>query len=124
MTTPPSPRPRPTPGLLIISFPQGKAWVDVVRGCDPVRLSRTNEDMEGSFDWDVLIGDCRANAMLGQPGADRFFGGGGDDVIDARDGVRDFSIHCGPGVPATRRRPARGRSSRPGSDGLLRPEAV
>ena len=42
--------------------------------------------MEGSFDWDVLIGDGRANAMLGQPGADSFYGGGGDDVIDARDG--------------------------------------
>ena len=38
------------PGLLIISFPQGKAWIDVVRGCNPVRLAGTNEDMEGSFD--------------------------------------------------------------------------
>ena len=67
--------------------------------------------MEGSFDWDVLIGDSGPNAMLGQPGADRFFGRGGDDVVDARDGVRDFSIQCGRGVPATRRRPARGRSA-------------
>ena len=46
--------------------------------------------MEGSFDWDVLIGDGRANSMLGQPGEDVFIGNGGDDVIDARDGVRDF----------------------------------
>ena len=55
--------------------------------------------MEGSFDNDVLIGDCRANSMLGQPGEDVFFGNGGDDVIDARDGVRDNSIQCGRGHP-------------------------
>jgi Ca2+-binding RTX toxin-like protein len=87
------------PGLLIVSFPQRAAWVDEIRGCDSVRLSPTNEDMEGSFDNDVLIGDGHANAMLGQPGQDRFFGNGGDDVIDARDGVRDFSIQCGRGEP-------------------------
>ncbi|HXR29896.1 MAG TPA: hypothetical protein VN752_01990, partial [Solirubrobacterales bacterium] len=101
------------PGILIVSFPQHKAWIDEVRGCSPVHLSPTNEDMEGSFDWDVLIGDGRANNMLGQPGSDRFYGGGGDDVIDARDGVRDFYIQCGRGKrPAPRKggkpRPVRG----------------
>jgi hypothetical protein len=55
--------------------------------------------MEGSFDWDVLIGDGGPNAMLGQPGEDRFYGNGGDDIIDTRDGVRDFSIQCGKGEP-------------------------
>jgi len=83
------------PGILIVSFPQHEAWIDAVPGCDSVRLDPSNEDMEGSFDWDILIGDSRANNMLGQPGADRFYGGGGEDVIDARDGVRDFSIQCG-----------------------------
>jgi Ca2+-binding RTX toxin-like protein len=82
-------------GILYISFPRQKAWVEGERGCSPVRLDPTNEDMEGSFDWDVLIGDSGPNAMLGQPGKDRFFGNGGDDIIDARDGVRDFSIQCG-----------------------------
>ncbi len=96
------------PGLLFISFPQNKAWVDEVRNCKPVRLDNTNEDMEGSFDWDVLIGDRRANAMLGQPGADRFYGGGGDDVIDARDGDRDFSIQCGRGKAPKKGKPIRG----------------
>ena len=67
--------------------------------CDSVHLSATNEDMEGSFDWDVLIGDGGPNAMLGQPGEDRFYGNGGDDIIDARDGVKDFSIQCGKGTP-------------------------
>ena len=59
--------------------------------------------MEGSFDNDVLIGDGRANSMLGQPGEDVFIGNGGEDVIDARDGVRDFSIQCGRGHPAEKK---------------------
>jgi len=87
------------PGLLYISLPKHAAWVDEIKGCHKVHLSPTDEDMEGSFDWDVLIGDGRANSMLGQPGADVFIGNGGDDVIDARDGVRDFSIQCGRGKP-------------------------
>lgn len=87
------------PGLLYISFPADKAWIDVLlgKGCKPVRLDDTNEDMEGSFDYDVLIGDSGKNALLGQPGKDEFFGNGGEDIIDARDGVRDFTIQCGRG---------------------------
>ncbi|HEX4669511.1 MAG TPA: calcium-binding protein [Solirubrobacterales bacterium] len=87
------------PGLLYVSFPKHAAWIDEIKGCHKVHLSPTDEDMEGSFDWDVLIGDSRANSMLGQPGEDVFIGNGGDDVIDARDGVRDFSIQCGRGKP-------------------------
>lgn len=83
------------PGLLWISLARGKAWVDEQRGCNPVKLPKSIEDIEGSFDWDVLIGDRRDNNLLGQPGKDRFYGGGGADVIDARDGVRDFHIQCG-----------------------------
>ena len=85
------------PGLLYISFPQHKAWIDVVRDCRPVHLDPSDEDMEGSFDNDVLIGDGGPNALLGQPGQDEFYGNGGDDIIDARDGVRDFVIQCGKG---------------------------
>ena len=96
------------PGLLIISFPKHAAWIDEIEGCDSVHLSRTNEDMEGSFDWDVLIGDSRANSMLGQPGEDVFIGNGGDDVIDARDGVRDFSIQCGRGEPPRKKKNGKG----------------
>ncbi len=99
------------PGLLYVSFPQRKAWIDVVPGCDPVHLSPTNEDMEGSFDYDVLIGDGRANAMLGQPGVDRFYGGGGDDVVDARDGVQDEVIQCGRGKAPKKGKPVRGTPS-------------
>jgi Ca2+-binding RTX toxin-like protein len=88
------------PGVLYISFPADKAWIDVLigRGCKPVRLDDTNEDMEGSFDFDVLIGDSGPNALLGQPGQDELYGNGGDDIIDARDGVRDFVIQCGRGT--------------------------
>jgi Ca2+-binding RTX toxin-like protein len=97
------------PGVLHISFPDHAAWIDAVRGCHRVHLSPTDEDMEGSFDWDILVGDGRANAMLGQPGRDRFYGGGGEDVVDARDGERDFSIQCGRGrVPEKKKQPIRG----------------
>ena len=41
--------------------------------------------------------------MLGQPGRDVFIGNGGDDMIDARDGVRDYSIQCARGHPRPRR---------------------
>jgi Ca2+-binding RTX toxin-like protein len=88
------------PGLLYISFLAHKAWIDTLLKegkCKPVRLDPSDEDMEGSFDNDVLIGDSGPNAMLGQPGQDEFFGEGGEDVIDARDGVRDFVIQCGAG---------------------------
>jgi Ca2+-binding RTX toxin-like protein len=87
------------PGLLTVSFLAHKAWIPQVPGCAPIHLSHSDEDMEGSFGPDLLIGDSRPNAMLGQPGHDRFFGNGGDDVIDARDGGRDLSIQCGPGEP-------------------------
>lgn len=84
------------PGLLYVSFPKHRAWIDAVRHCRPVRLSGSDEDMEGSFDNDVLIGDGAKNSILGQPGVDRIYGGGGEDVLDARDGVRDEVVQCSP----------------------------
>jgi Ca2+-binding RTX toxin-like protein len=54
-----------------------------------------DEDIEGSFDNDVLIGDSRDNVLLGQPGVDSFFGRGGNDVIVAVDSVKDWYIQCG-----------------------------
>jgi Ca2+-binding RTX toxin-like protein len=93
------------PGWLIISFPKHSAWITAIPGCHHVHLSPTDEDMEGSFDNDILIGNSKANAMLGQPGKDIFIGNGGDDVIDARDGVKDDSIQCGRGHPAVPGKP-------------------
>jgi hypothetical protein len=99
------------PGILHVSFAVHAAWIDAVRGCHRVHLSPTDEDMEGSFDYDVLVGDGGPNAMLGQPGVDSFYGGGGEDVIDARDGVRDESIQCGRGTAPKKGKPIRGRPS-------------
>jgi Ca2+-binding RTX toxin-like protein len=82
------------PGLLYVSFPKHRAWIDAVRNCHPVRLAASDEDMEGSFDNDVLIGNGARNSILGQPGVDRIYGGGGEDVLDARDGVRDEVVQC------------------------------
>jgi Ca2+-binding RTX toxin-like protein len=96
------------PGRLIVSFPDHSAWITAIPGCHHVHLSPTDEDMEGSFGPDTLIGNGRPNAMLGQPGKDIFIGNGGDDVIDARDGTADASIQCGrghprvPAIPATK----------------------
>jgi Ca2+-binding RTX toxin-like protein len=100
------------PGLLYVSFPKHKAWIDEVKGCNPVRLASSDEDMEGSFDNDVLIGDGGKNSILGQPGVDRIYGGGGNDVLDARDGVRDEAIQCAPGSQIVK-----GANLRAGSNG-------
>jgi Ca2+-binding RTX toxin-like protein len=83
------------PGTLYISLAQGWAWIDAIKGCHKVRLPRSDEDIEGSFDNDVLIGDSGDNVLLGQPGVDSFFGRGGNDVIVAADGVKDWYIQCG-----------------------------
>ncbi|MGD9734181.1 MAG: calcium-binding protein [Solirubrobacterales bacterium] len=85
------------PGTLYISLTLHSAWIDEVRGCRHVRLDPTIEDIEGSFDNDVLIGDAGPNLLLGQPGVDSYFGRGGDDTIVATDGVRDWYIQCAAG---------------------------
>jgi Ca2+-binding RTX toxin-like protein len=82
------------PGTLYISLEAGWAWINAIKHCDKVRLAH-DEDIEGSFDNDVLIGDSGPNVMLGQPGVDSFFGRGGNDVIVAADGVKDWYIQCG-----------------------------
>jgi Ca2+-binding RTX toxin-like protein len=99
------------PGILYVSLAVHAAWIDVVKGCRHVHLSPTDEDIEGSFDYDVLIGDSGPNAMLGQPGVDRFYGRGGEDTIDARDGVRDEVIQCGVGKAPKPGKPVRGTPS-------------
>jgi Ca2+-binding RTX toxin-like protein len=99
------------PGILHVSFAAHAAWIDAIPGCHKVHLSPTDEDMEGSFDNDILVGDGGPNAMLGQPGVDSFYGGGGEDVIDARDGVRDESIQCGRGRAPKPGKPVRGKPS-------------
>jgi Ca2+-binding RTX toxin-like protein len=85
------------PGVLYASLAAGYAKIAAIPGCRPVRLAGSDEDLEGSFDWDVLIGDGGPNGITGQPGRDVFMGRGGNDSIAARDGERDFVISCGAG---------------------------
>ncbi len=85
------------PGVLNASLARGNAFIKAVRGCRPVSLAASDEDLEGSFDWDILIGDGGSNVIFGQPGRDFMYGRGGPDNIDARDGERDFGISCGGG---------------------------
>jgi Ca2+-binding RTX toxin-like protein len=82
------------PGTLYISLTVHSAWINAIKGCRHVHLSPTDEDIEGSFDNDVLIGDAGPNLLLGQPGVDSYFGRGGDDTIVASDGVKDWYIQC------------------------------
>jgi Ca2+-binding RTX toxin-like protein len=97
------------PGVLVASLARGLALVTTVRECKGVRIAGSAEDLEGSFDWDILIGDGGRNTLYGQPGLDYFYGRRGADVIYARDGERDAAIDCGPGRDAVfrdRRDPA------------------
>jgi Ca2+-binding RTX toxin-like protein len=114
------------PGVLFASLARGIALIKAVRGCRPVRLAGSNEDLEGSFDFDVLVGDAGDNNILGQPGRDSLYGRGGDDVLDARDGRRDRVISCGArGTLVALRDGDDPKPSRCGvSDGARRPPTV
>ena len=46
---------------------------------------------------DLLWGDSGGDFLKGGPGADRFFGGYGNDLIDSRDGVTEH-VYCGEGT--------------------------
>ncbi|MBS1885266.1 MAG: hypothetical protein JSS97_20130, partial [Actinobacteria bacterium] len=82
------------PGVLVASLASGRAYVQGVRGCDPIRISDAR-DLEGTMGPDILIGDSQGNHIIGQGGEDEMFGRGGGDVIEARDGERDAIIQCG-----------------------------
>jgi Ca2+-binding RTX toxin-like protein len=88
------------PGVLVASLARGLAFVTTVAGCKGVRIAGSAEDLEGSFDWDILIGDGGPNSIYGQPGLDYFHGRAGADVVFARDGETDALIDCGPGRDA------------------------
>ena len=85
------------PGVMVASLTTGRAYITKLPRCKPIRIHGSAEDLEGTFDWDILIGDERGNSLLGQPGKDRFYGLGGMDQINAYDRERDFFIDCGTG---------------------------
>ncbi|MFN8162567.1 MAG: calcium-binding protein [Solirubrobacterales bacterium] len=53
------------------------------------------EDLEGSNQNDVLIGDARNNQLLGHKGQDTYYALAGQDSILANSGTRDLVINCG-----------------------------
>lgn len=93
------------------AFPAGCPIV----GSQPTAIGGSIENVEGSPDGDVLIGDGAANVLLGRGGDDGVFGGGGGDFLVggtgrdklfggsgadrlyARDGNRDGPLRCGSG---------------------------
>jgi len=55
------------------------------------------EDIEGSSQGDVLVGDGGSNQLLGRPGSDSYLAAAGDDSILANSGDSDTAIDCGEG---------------------------
>jgi Ca2+-binding RTX toxin-like protein len=53
------------------------------------------EDLEGSNQNDVLVGDARNNQLLGHKGQDIYSALAGQDSILANSGTRDLVINCG-----------------------------
>jgi Ca2+-binding RTX toxin-like protein len=56
------------------------------------------DDLEGSEQGDVLVGNAANNNVLGRGGADVFATGPGDDTIFANSADSDTAIDCGEGV--------------------------
>ena len=86
------------PGVLYASLAAGIAKVDAIPGCRPVHIAASAEDLEGSFDYDILIGDAGGNSIFGQAGVDSLYGRGGGDILNSVDGERDKTISCGGGA--------------------------
>lgn len=82
------------PGILVASLASGRAYVEGVPHCHPIRIIDAR-DLEGTMGPDILIGNSQGNHIIGQGGEDEMFGRGGNDVIEARDGERDAIIQCG-----------------------------
>ena len=67
-------------------------------GGAPLGTLAAIEDLEGSGNDDVLLGDAGRNQLLGRPGADSYFALAGDDLILANSGDVDTWIDCGEGA--------------------------
>jgi Ca2+-binding RTX toxin-like protein len=53
------------------------------------------EDLEGSDQGDVFVGDSGPNQLLGRKGSDSYYSGAGDDRILANSADADLNIDCG-----------------------------
>jgi len=65
-------------------------------GAEPADSLQEIEDLEGSENGDVLLGDAGPNQLYGRAGPDSYFAGGGEDSILANSGDADVTINCGP----------------------------
>lgn len=61
------------------------------------RITGSADDLEGTEENDVLIGDGKENHLLGRGGADSLYGRGGDDLLEAKDGTADRRLSGGRG---------------------------
>jgi Ca2+-binding RTX toxin-like protein len=77
--------------------------------------------IDGIPGYDRLIGRGGDDQLKGSDGKDHLIGGAGhdrlrgnrdNDVLDARDGERDLTIHCGKGAPSEERALRDGRDPR------------
>jgi serine protease AprX len=65
-------------------------------GSDELYGGLDNDAVDGGSGDDLLGGHDGDDLLNGGNGADLFFGAAGSDAIDARDGVGDVRISCGP----------------------------
>jgi Ca2+-binding RTX toxin-like protein len=72
----------------------GRATIRGDRGCNPTRVLRSNEILEGTIRSDVLIGDNRPNLIIGREGDDLLIGKGGHDELRGDAG----NDRCRPGA--------------------------
>lgn len=64
-------------------------------GAEPTDSLQEIEDLEGSENSDVLIGDGGPNQLYGRAGPDSYFARSGEDSILANSGDADVAIDCG-----------------------------
>jgi len=61
-------------------------------------ITSAAEDLEGTEDDDILIGDNKDNHLLGRGGADTLKGEGGNDLLEGRYGDADKLLDGGAGI--------------------------
>lgn len=70
----------------------------VQQDVENVTGSTSGDSVRGNNLANRLEGLAGADTLIGATAADTLLGGEGDDTLDARDGIRDAVIDCGPGT--------------------------
>lgn len=74
--------------------PSGAQALDC--GVEPTDSLQEIEDLEGSENGDIFLGDAGPNQLYGRAGPDSYFAAAGGDSILANSGDADVAIDCGP----------------------------